>query len=206
MKKVMLYYPNCMIKGYMNDQGEFAYLDGTLIEMPRQPDRVIVEPDGELPDVEFVPKIQEKIGVLKFPERVIDFVRDIGKLELPELVLEFIKKIEDLPKKEIIFDTVVGELEKKKIVFDRILNVLNEEKEIELVKLLNELPEQKKIEFVDVVTGQVEDQFEEVDVDEDALTELYEMFQNGMLTAAKAQEVINKDNLSENNSLSENEK
>ena len=37
MRKVVLYYPNCIIEGYMNSKGEFATKDGTLLEFVTDP-------------------------------------------------------------------------------------------------------------------------------------------------------------------------
>ena len=52
MRKVILYYPNCVLEGYMNDKGEFADHDGVLLTMVTEPTTIKMA-NEDIPDIEF---------------------------------------------------------------------------------------------------------------------------------------------------------
>jgi len=48
MKKIVLHYPQCEIEGYLNDEGQFADLNGVLLTITEriEPDRIEVISEG----------------------------------------------------------------------------------------------------------------------------------------------------------------
>ena len=101
MKRVTLHYPNCIIKGYLNENGEFADMDGELLTMTIAPEHVDIEP-GELPEMEFKRPLEKlPIGVLELPKPVLEYM--VNELDLPEEHIELLKKLNtlDLPEEQI---------------------------------------------------------------------------------------------------------
>ena len=76
MRRVVLYYPNCIIEGYMNSNGEFADKDGVLLTMTTEPTTIKME-DLELPDIKFTGKKyiagnkEDLVNIIRAPEATI---------------------------------------------------------------------------------------------------------------------------------------
>ena len=103
MRKVILYYPNCVLEGYMNDKGEFADHDGVLLTMVTEPTTIKMA-NEDIPDIEFKSKefiSADKDKLLK----IMQAGKGIQKVEVGHLhdVSEVIKtktgKLEE-PKEE----------------------------------------------------------------------------------------------------------
>lgn len=193
MRKVRLYYPTCIIEGYLNDEGQFADMDGVLFTMTTMPERMSVEP-GELPDIPFtafleqanvptlhVPKpiikLRTLLSTLKMPEREVDFNKIVNQLEITPATVELATVLNTLP-----------EPERAKLV--SILGNLDiPEATIELLQMWNSLPEQKRLEFIKVLGNleteeepmvmseqEMEDNWEDIELDEEAQEVLGDLF------------------------------
>ena len=104
MRRVILYYPNCTIEGYMNSRGEFADKDGVLITMTTDPDTIKME-NLELPDVPFtgskyVGTKQQMLEVMKQQPEMQQVVKSpVGKLNYSDAEIAA-KPVHDLAEEE----------------------------------------------------------------------------------------------------------
>lgn len=107
MRRVILYYPNCTIEGYMNSRGEFADKDGVLITMTTDPDTIKME-NLELPDVPFtgskyIGTKQQMLEVMKEqnqPELQQVVKSPVGKLNYSDAEIAA-KPVHDLAEEEV---------------------------------------------------------------------------------------------------------
>lgn len=107
-----------MIEGYINDQGEYADMDGVLMTMTIAPERIVVEP-GELPDMPFLPyveidktdvpvlvlptpviKLRQLLNSVEFNAEKITFEDWIGELRLSPQTIELAEILGELPEPE----------------------------------------------------------------------------------------------------------
>ena len=117
MRRVILYYPNCTIEGYMNSRGEFADKDGVLITMTTDPDTIKME-NLELPDVPFtgskyVGTKQQMLEVMREqnqPELQQVVKSPVGKLNYSDAEIAA-KPVHDLAEEEIEVEEKEGEVE-----------------------------------------------------------------------------------------------
>lgn len=185
-----MYYPHCTIKGYLNDKGEFADLDGVLLTM-EEPTKIDVEP-GDFPEMEFTPyvevvdipelkiekpevKIQKKeIPLLQIKQPEVRLRRILGQLRQEAKTIELDKVVNSLPNEE------------RKIDFETFQGVLKEnERTVELAEVLGQLPEKEQTVLMDVLNellpagfASEEDfaDFADVEVDESDEELLQEIF------------------------------
>lgn len=168
-----MYYPHCTIKGYLNDKGQLANMDGVLLTM-EEPIKIDVEP-GDFPEMEFTPYVE----VIDIPELKIEKPevqiqqRDIPKMEIEKPVVKIQKKeipLLQIQQSEVRLRRILGQLrqeaktieldkvvnslphEERKIDFETFQGVLREnERTVELAEVLGQLPEKEQIVLMEVL-------------------------------------------------------